>query len=107
MAGENLLKVRNSDFKVVLETLFSGAIENPSVNFIPNIDGPFRYFRSIEEAVKGLKRGHTLFVQIGNRFLNINFSKFPIDLSGYDLINGEGRAKKILQESFNGEIEIF
>jgi hypothetical protein len=95
MCSSNFLDIDNSDFPRVLEILFQEAQENPKNCSINGVRGKYRIFSDLEEALEGLKRGHTLFVQIGCRLLNINFGRKPLDISEYKRVNCSGYKKAL------------
>jgi hypothetical protein len=106
MSSSNFWVVHNSNFSRVLEVLFEEANEKPESCSINGVRGKYRVFSDLEEALKGLKRGHTLFVEVGNKILNVNFGKKCLDISEYRRINYPGYEKALETLLMEGKIKI-
>ena len=98
MSPSNFLLIPNSEYATVLKTLYEKALEQPKGYSVNGVIGNYRVFSDWEDAWEGLKRGHTLFVQIGTKFLNINFAKTSLDVSSYNEINFPNCAQEILKD---------
>jgi hypothetical protein len=108
MAFVNLLKIHHpSEFSLVLKALFDGAVEKNESYVKNGLGENFRVFSSLEDALEGLKRGHTLFVQIEKKFLNINFAQKFVNVSEYDRLNYPGCAQESLEDLVNKGIVTF
>lgn len=98
MCSNNFLYVDRSKLAQILRILFEKALEQPDGYLVDGVEGRYRSFSTIEAAVKGLKKGHTLFVCIGSKYLNINFARMPLDVTCYNRINKPVEAGDILRE---------
>jgi hypothetical protein len=98
MSSSNFLPIPVSEYATALQALYEKALEQPKNYSVNGVIGTFRVFSDLEDALKCLKRGHTLFVQIGRKFLNINFAKIPLDVSSYNEINFPNCAQEILKD---------